>query len=135
MGEPALAQDSRYASHGARGEHQAELDARIAAWTATLASDDLLATLEAHGVPAGRIYRAPEMLADPHFQAREAIVDVPHETFHNLKMQNVVPKLSETQGSIRWAGPALGAHNAEIYQGLLGLDGAAVADLERRGVI
>jgi formyl-CoA transferase len=135
MGQDALAKDPRYASHTARGEHQAELDERIAAWTATLSADALLDTLEQHGVPAGRIYRAPEMLADPQFQARESIVDVPHETFRHLKMQNVVPKLSETQGRIRWPGPPLGAHNAEVYAGLLGLDDGALADLQARGVI
>jgi len=135
MGAPELARDPRYADHGARGEHQTELDARIADWTRTLTADALLARLEHHGVPAGRIYRAPDMLADPHFAAREAIVAVPHETFANLKMQNVVPKLSETQGHIRWAGPALGAHNREVYEGLLGLDGEAMQDLEARGII
>jgi formyl-CoA transferase len=135
MGEDALARDPRYVNHTARGENQAELDERIAAWTVTLTADDLLAVLETNGVPAGRIFRAPEMLADPQFKARESIVDVPHETFKNLKMQNVVPKLSETQGQIRWPGPALGAHNTEIYAGLLGLDAAAIADLEARGII
>jgi formyl-CoA transferase len=135
MGVPELAQDPRYADHFARGEHQAELDARIASWTGTLTADVLLAALEAQGVPAGRIYRAPEMLADPHFAAREAIIDVPHETFTHLKMQNVVPKLSETHGRVRWAGPALGAHNREVYQGLLGLDPQAIQDLEARGII
>ncbi|MBX3707660.1 MAG: CoA transferase [Pseudomonadales bacterium] len=135
MGQDALASDPRYATHTARGEHQAELDARIADWTRTLDAEGLLATLETHGVPAGRIYRAPEMLADPHFKAREAIVDVPHETFRHLKMQNVVPKLSETQGAIRWPGPPLGSHNAEVYQGLLGLDDAALDALRTRGVI
>jgi crotonobetainyl-CoA:carnitine CoA-transferase CaiB-like acyl-CoA transferase len=135
MGEEALARDPRYANHTARGENQKELDDRIAAWTVTLAADELLTLLEKNGVPAGRIYRAPEMLADPQFQARQSIVDVPHETFHNLKMQNVVPKMSETQGSIRWPGPALGAHNEEIYAGLLGLDAGAIADLEKRGII
>jgi formyl-CoA transferase len=135
MGEDALARDPRYANHRARGENQAELDERIAAWTVTLGADELLATLEQNGVPAGRIFRAPEMLADPQFQARQSIVDVPHETFKNLKMQNVVPKMSETQGQIRWPGPTLGAHNTEVYAGLLGLDAAAIADLEKRGII
>ncbi len=135
MGAPALATDPRYATHTARGERQAELDQRIAAWSATLDGDALLATLETHGVPAGRIFRAPEMLADPQFAARDSIVDVPHPSFRNLKMQNVVPKLSETQGSIRWAGPALGAHNQEVYEGVLGLAPDEMAQLQRRGII
>lgn len=135
MGQPELADDARYRSHTARGEHQAELDARIARWTQTMTAEALLAHLESNGVPAGRIYRAPEMLEDPQFKARESIVDVPHRHFRHLKMQNVTPKLSLTSGSIRWAGPELGEHNAQVYGELLGLSAAELADLQTRGII
>ncbi len=86
-------------------------------------------------MPAGRIYRAPEMLADPQFQARESIVRVPDERFDKLMMQNVAPKLSTTPGAIRWAGPALGAHNAEVLGTVLGLSVSEIADLEARGIV
>jgi crotonobetainyl-CoA:carnitine CoA-transferase CaiB-like acyl-CoA transferase len=135
MGQPALATNPRYASHTARGEHQAELDVLIGQWTVTLEAEALLALLERHGVPAGRIYRAPEMLADPQFQARASIVAVPHPEFPNLKMQNVVPKLSDTAGSVRWPGPALGAHTREVLGSLLGLDAESLDDLQRRGIV
>src|SRR5699024_2356431 len=72
MGRPELANDERYATHGARGERMDELDGLIADWTTTVKSDDLLEILREAGVPAGRIFRAKDMLADPHFQAREA---------------------------------------------------------------
>ena len=135
MGEPELAQDARYADHVARGEHQAELDERIAAWTRTLPADELLATLEAVGVPAGRIYRAPELLADPHVRARDAIVEIGHRMFPNLKMQNVFPKLSRTQGTVRWPGPELGEHNAQVYRELLGMTETRLATLVDAGVV
>jgi formyl-CoA transferase len=135
MGQAQLADDPRYASHGARGEHQVELDERIARWTVTVPAEELLALLERHGVPAGRIYRAPEMLADPQFQARDSIVKVAHDTLQNLMMQNVAPKLSETAGSIRWPGPALGAHNREVLGDLLGLSAADITELQRRGIV
>ena len=135
MGEPELARDARYATHAARGEHQRELDEHIAGWTAAWPAEALLLHLERHGVPAGRIYRAPEMLADPHFRARQSIVDVPHRTFANLKMQNVVPKLTATAGTIRWPGPSLGAHNAEIFRGVLGLSETEIEDLRSRGIV
>ena len=106
----------------------------IAGWTATLPADPLLDVLERHGVPAGRIFRAPEMLMDPHFRARDAIVDVAHPVFERLKMQNVFPKLSRTQGAVRWPGPELGAHNAEVYRGLLGLSDEELAALEAAGI-
>ena len=135
MGQPELATDPRYADHVARGEHQDELDEIVAGWTATLMADPLLEALERHGVPAGRIFRAPEMLTDPHFQARDAIVDVAHPVFERLKMQNVFPKLSRTQGTVRWPGPELGAHNGEVYGGLLGLSEDELAALGAAGVV
>ncbi len=67
--------------------------------------DPLQALLEEHGVPCGLIYTAPDMLKDPHFAAREAIVDVPHPVFGTLKMQNVAPRLSGTPGAVRHAAP------------------------------
>jgi crotonobetainyl-CoA:carnitine CoA-transferase CaiB-like acyl-CoA transferase len=135
MGRPALADDPLYADHVARGEHQRELDELIAEWTGTLDAKPLLELLEEYGVPAGRIYRAPDMLADPHFAARNAIVDVPHPVFTNLKMQNVAPRLSATPGEIRWPGPELGAHNDEVYRGLLGLSDEQMKGLAADGVI
>ena len=135
MNRPELAKDARYATHVARGAHQAELDALLGEWTATLAAEELLLRLAEHGVPSGRIYRAPEMLRDPHFKAREAIVSVPHPDFGELKMQNVVPKLSETPGSIRSPSPQLGEHNDETYLGLLGLNTERYAALKKNKVI
>lgn len=135
MGAPELADDPRYATHSARGEHMPELDELIAAWTAQRPADDLLAHLNDSGVPAGRIYTAANMFADPHFAAREAIVRVPHPDFGEVAMQNVVPKLSATPGSVRSAGPQLGRHNDEIYRGLLGLSDEEITTLAAAGVI
>jgi formyl-CoA transferase len=135
MGQPDLAQDPRFATHAARGERQAELDALISAWTATYSLDDLLARLEEKGVPCGRIYRAPDMLSDPHFAAREAIVTLDHPVFGQVKMQNVFPKLSATPGQVRWPGPPLGAHTDEVLQALAGLSPQGLSDLRARGVI
>ena len=121
MQQPALADDARYDSHQSRGAHQQELDELIGRWTAGQKTRAVLALMDTHGVPAGQIYRAPEMLEDPHFAEREAIVSVPHPQFGKIRMQNVVPKLSETPGGIRRPSPALGEHNDEIYVDFLGM--------------
>jgi len=63
------------------------------------------------------------------------IVDVAHPLFERLKMQNVFPKLSRTQGTVRWPGPELGAHNAEVYRGLLGLSDEELAALGAAGIV
>jgi crotonobetainyl-CoA:carnitine CoA-transferase CaiB-like acyl-CoA transferase len=114
MGEPGLATDPRFATHLARGQRQRELDGRIADWTAARRVAEVLDLMEAHGVPAGRLYTAADMLEDPHFQAREALVKVAHPAFRNLWMQNVVPKLSATPGRVRWAGRRPGADDSAL---------------------
>lgn len=135
MGEPELARDPRYATHEARGSRQAELDAHIAAWTSARPSAEVLDAMEANGVPAGKIYKAPDMLEDPHFKAREALIRVAHPEFRNLVMQNVVPRLSATPGEVAWPGPPAGAHNDAIYRELLGLSDDDVSGLRSEGVI
>ncbi|XVV08556.1 CaiB/BaiF CoA transferase family protein [Actinoplanes sp. CA-131856] len=135
MEQPGLATDPRYATHGARGAAMAELDTLIAEWTSTRKAEDLLTALHAAGVPAGRIFRARDMFADPHFAARQAIVTVPHPDFGELPMQNATPRLSETPGQVRSAGPALGEHNDEIYGGLLGLGETERANLRKEKII
>lgn len=135
MRQPELAQDARFLTHQARGARQQELDALIARWTAGQTTREALALMDEHGVPAGQIYRAPEMLEDPHFAAREAIIKVLHPQFGELRMQNVVPKLSATPGAVRAPSPALGEHNDAVYLGLLGLERARYDALKTARVI
>ena len=136
MQMPELASNERYATHTARGANQVELDEIIEQWTRTLSMDEIDTLMQEHGVPAGRIYRAPDMLDDPHFLARDAIINVDSERFDNLKMQNVFPKMSATQGQVRWPGPLeLGAHNDEVYGKLLGKSETELAELRAKGVI
>ena len=110
MGRPELGRDPRYATHTARGERQGELDAIVAAWTATVDAAELIELMAEHGVPAGQIYRPPEMLADPHFAAREAIVSVPHPRFGSIAMQpfaSIAGAASSIQTFIRMFGAAV----------------------------
>jgi formyl-CoA transferase len=127
MGSPQLADDPRYATHVARGERQLELDALVTAWTESLTASEIIDVLAGAGVPAGSIYQAPDMLTDPHFAAREAIIDIAHPTLGTIKMQNVAPRASRTPGRVNWPGPALGAHTTEVMGGLLGFTEADTA--------
>ena len=136
MGRPELAKDPRYATHIARGENQIELDALINRWTGQHTIAEVEALMIQYSVPAGKVYRAPEMFADPHFQAREAIVEVETERFGKLKMQNVVPRLSETPSAIRTPAPSkVGQHNGDVYGGLLGLTPKEIEELMAAGAI
>lgn len=136
MGRPELGDDPRYATHLARGQNQLELDDLINDWTRTLTVDELDALMTEYSIPAGRVYRAPEMIADPHFQAREAIIEVETERFGKLKMQNAFPKLSDTPSSVRRPAPSVvGQHNQEIYGDLLGMTADQIDALKASGII
>jgi formyl-CoA transferase len=135
MGQPGWPADPRYTNHQARGANQRELDARIGEWTMTLSTQEVLAAMDRFGVPAGLIYRAPDMLEDPHFKARNAIITTQHPHFGELKMQNVAPKLSATPGSVRTAAPEMGQHNEQVYLELLGMSRERFDGLRARKVI
>ncbi|MEX2525247.1 MAG: CoA transferase [Gammaproteobacteria bacterium] len=135
MDRPELAEDERYQTHLARGENQRELDEVIAGWTKQFDTEELLDRLEENGVPAGKMYRAPDMLDDPHYRARQSIIEVDHTRYENLKMQNVFPRFSSTPGSVNWPGPEVGQHNGDVYSELLGYDDDRLETLKQDGII
>jgi crotonobetainyl-CoA:carnitine CoA-transferase CaiB-like acyl-CoA transferase len=136
MGRPELAKDSRYIDHISRGKNQTELDGIINGWTKALTVDEVEALMIEHGVPAGRVYTPGDMLNDPHFAAREAIANIPHPKWKNLKMQAPFPKFSKTPGSVRSIAPqSVGADNAEVYGNALGIGADEIAKLTAAGVV
>ncbi|WP_439573403.1 CaiB/BaiF CoA transferase family protein [Phreatobacter sp.] len=136
MGMDFLMDDPRFATHSARGrpENQAEIDRIIGDWTATKPRADLLAALDAAAVPAGPVSDAAEVAADPHFRARDMVVEVATKTFGTMLMQGIVPKLTRTPGAIRWPGAELGEHNDAVLQAA-GYSADEIAALRRDGVI
>ena len=135
MGRPDLKTDPKFVDHASRGVNQHELDAIIADWTSTFALSDLLPRLEGQGIPASRVFRAPDMLEDPQFAAREAIVSVEHPVFGAVKMQNAFPKMSATPGRVRWPGPTLGEHTDSVLAERAGFTADRIAALRAKGVI
>ena len=134
-GHPEWAEDERYATHNARGENQEELDSMISGWTKEHTVDEVLEVLKEAGVPASKVFTAQDMVEDPHYAARENVVTVQDPEIGPFPMQNVVPRLVETPGKVRWTGPALGQHNDEVYGEVLGLSEEEREALRERGVI
>lgn len=136
IGQPGLAEDARFASHAARGANQAELDGIIQDWTSERQIEDIEACMTEHAIPAGRIFTAPDMLADPHYRAREAIVHAASARWGEIAMQGVFPKLSATPGKVRWPGPERpGEHTEDVLGELLEMPPADIGALRARGVI
>jgi formyl-CoA transferase len=136
IGEPALAEDPRYSTHVQRGIHQRELDEHLESWTRQRRVSDVEAVMIAHGIPAGRIYKAADMLADPHFRARGAIVEVEHPKWGRFPMQNAFPRLSATPTGVRALAPqSVGEHNHEVLERLLALTREQIESLRLQGVV
>ena len=135
MGRADLKIDPKFVDHASRGANQHELDTIIADWTGGYHLADLLILLQGQGVPASRVFRAPDMLDDPQFQAREAIVTVDHPVFGRVRMQNAFPKLSATPGGVRWPGPTLGQHTDEVLTARAQCTPERLAELRAAGVV
>ena len=120
VGAPELIDEPWFASHTGRLEHQDELDALIGTWVSARTEEEVLAEADAYEVAFGPIYSIADIFDDPQFAARESVTTVMDDLLGAVKMQNVFPKLSGTPGRIRHTGPALGAHNKEIFVDELG---------------
>ena len=133
---PKLKDNPRYATHVARGANQTELDEIIQEWAKDKAIGDIEDLMIKHAVPVGKVYRAKEMIEDPHYAARQALIDVESETYGSVKMQNVFPKMSKTQGEVRWGGPEnLGSHTEEVLTELLDLSPAQIKKLRDSHIV
>jgi formyl-CoA transferase len=135
IGRPELLDDHRFATNADRVKHDAILHAILTEWFRSLPYAEAKARLDAAGCPVSLVYSVRDIFADLHYQARENIVEVTHPTLGTLKMPGIVPKFSQTPGAVDFAGPDLGAHNAEVLQGLLGLSAEEVARLREDGVV
>ena len=135
MGRPDLAGPDSWGPLAHRERDRAKVDETVAAWTATYDRADLMQVCETSQVPCGPVYAIDEIFDDPHYAARGNILRMQDPRVGELAVPNLVPRLSETPGAVHWLGEALGAHNDEIYKGMLGLDDIEMARLRDAGAI
>jgi crotonobetainyl-CoA:carnitine CoA-transferase CaiB-like acyl-CoA transferase len=135
MGAPELAGEGKWGTLARREAERELVDAYVAAWTARYERAELLTLCEAAQVPCGPVYAIDEIFADPQYQARDNIVRVVDERAGEIAIPNVVPRLTDTPGRVKWLGPPPESHNDEVYRGLLGLSAADIAALRASGAI
>jgi crotonobetainyl-CoA:carnitine CoA-transferase CaiB-like acyl-CoA transferase len=135
IGREDLAMDARLERNEGRVLHEAMIDQAIETWTSQHTYGEAVAILENAGVPAGPIYSVADIMQDPHFQARGMFEQVDIGNDEQLTLPTFGPKMSATPGGTEWPGPPLGAHNREIFGGLLGKSDAEIEALQAAGVI
>ncbi len=135
LGHPELPKDPRFATAGERPQHIGVILDLATAWFAVRTFDAAVAALKAADVPHSPIMSMADIFTDPHYRAREMLIDVAAEGLGPLAQPGVVPKLSLTPGRVDHAGPALGRHTNEILTGLLGMKPDEIAALRGARVI
>jgi len=135
MGRPALAEDPRYATMPARLAHVEALDTTIAAWLVDTDAALAIAACEREGVPLARVSDIADVMADPQFAARQAILRLPDPELGSLPAPAVVPRLMGVPpGPPPRTGPSVGEHNREVWAEV-GLGEDELAALRRDRVI
>jgi len=135
IGRSDLLEDERFSTLPARVRNADEINGIVAQWCRSKTADEIEALALAGDVPFARTMTVADISADPHVAARGDLATVEDPVLGAVRMQGVYPRLSRTPGSIRGGAPRLGAHNEEVFCGLLGLSAAELARLAREGVV
>jgi crotonobetainyl-CoA:carnitine CoA-transferase CaiB-like acyl-CoA transferase len=135
MGMPDLIDRPEFKDNAARLDNREILNDELQGWLGQRDLQETMDQLIPSGGVVGPVYDAPQIMADPHYLAREDIIDIDDPELGKTKMLGVVPKFSETPGSVQHAGPTVGEHNQHIYSSWLGLPAEKLSQLSEEGTI
>ncbi|MFH8569712.1 CaiB/BaiF CoA transferase family protein [Streptomyces sp. NPDC017993] len=134
VGRPDVIDEPWFATGAGRAEHADTLDDAVGDWIARHDRAEVLAAFEKAEAAVAPVYDIRDVMADAQYQALGSITEVPDEELGTLRMQNVLFRLSETPGAIRWAGRPHGADTDEVLAGL-GMTGTEIAELRAAGAL
>jgi len=134
IGQPGLVRDPRFLDNPMRVRNSAELDRLIATWTGKISAHDLIGILENEDIPASKVYTAADCASDAQYRHRKMVRKVDDPLFGEVLHPGIVPHVSESPGTIRWAGPRVGQHTAEVLRDVLGMSPDEIAALCEAGV-
>lgn len=135
IGQPELAAEDRFGKKAARLEHREEMNRIVAEWTATMTREEVVAVCAEGQVPCGPINSIADIFADEQFAARGDLVHVQDPRAGEVVVPAPMPFLSATPGRLQHLGEAMGAHNEEVYRGLLDLSAEELNELKAAGVV
>jgi crotonobetainyl-CoA:carnitine CoA-transferase CaiB-like acyl-CoA transferase len=135
LGDPDWAQGEDLATTAARLARRAEIDGRLTAWTRERPPREVTATLQAAGVPAGFMQRAPEYEDDPQLHARDFLRTFEQPGLEPLAIEHAPFRSELISAPANTPAPEPGEHTREICTGLLGMDPDDVDRLLASGVL
>lgn len=130
-----LADNANFASSQARAARRDEVNAIVAEWISAHTMQQVLKACREGGVPCSPIYTIEDIFSDPHYRARENMIEVQDERIGPITIPNALPRLSETPATFKHTGPPLGKDTIEIFGEMLGMSNKDIADLRKKGVI
>ncbi len=133
MGRPDLVE--KYGRAQVRADNEDIVDQEVADWIARHSTEEVLAQMGEGDVPVFKVYRAPDILKDPQFKARDMLLPMDWPGIGTLHFPGIVPKLSRTPGNVRSQLPEMGEHNDQVYRQELGLAEAEIARLQQQEII
>jgi formyl-CoA transferase len=135
VGGEELRDDPRFETMQSRIEHVEELDEIVQDWMQQHTRTEIIEIFEENEAAIAPIYDIEDIFNDPHFQSRDAIVEVADEELGDVSMHGIVPKLSETPGTIDHTGPALGEHTEEILTNYTSISREKIEELTNKGIL
>ena len=134
VGRPEFIEEPWFQKGSERAKHADELDEAVGDWISERTTDEVVAAFEEANAAITPIYNIKDIMQDPQYQALDSIITVEDPELGPIKMQNVLFRLSETPGEVKWSGPQLGEHNEEVYREL-GIDEERLEELKAEGVV
>lgn len=134
VGRPEFIDEPWFAKGSERAKHADELDEAVGRWISERTTDEVVAAFEEANAAITPIYNIEDIMQDPQYKALNSIISIEDPELGQIKMQNVLFRLSETPGEVRTTGPRLGEHNEEVYKEL-GIDEKRLEELVEKGVI
>jgi crotonobetainyl-CoA:carnitine CoA-transferase CaiB-like acyl-CoA transferase len=135
VGHPEVIEEPWFGSGAERAKHADELDGYVGGWIARHDLDEVVRIFEEAHAAIAPIYNIEQIMEDPQYQALNSITSVDDPDLGSVKMQNVMFRMSDTPGEIRWAGRRLGQDNDAVYREELGLSEADLTELHEKGVL
>ena len=134
VGRPEYIDEPWFQKGSERAKHADELDEAVGAWISERTRDEVVEAFDEAGAAVAPIYSIADIMEDSQYEALDSIITVDDPELGPVRMQNVLFRLSETPGEVRWSGPRLGEHNEEVY-GELGIGKAELEELSEKGVL